>query len=71
MLRSLVNRRVLGFAAVIAGLLAVVLWPTVAHVDVAGVLTGPLVVTVDEEGVTRVRDRFIVSAPVSGRVLRI
>jgi HlyD family secretion protein len=30
-----------------------------------------LVVTVDEEGVTRVRDRYIVSAPVSGRVLRI
>ena len=32
---------------------------------------GPLVVTVDEEGVTRVRDRFVVSAPLSGRVLRI
>jgi HlyD family secretion protein len=28
-------------------------------------------VTVDEEGVTRVRDRFVVSSPVSGRVLRI
>ena len=35
------------------------------------VARGPLVVTVDEEGVTRVRDRFVVSAPVSGRVLRI
>jgi HlyD family secretion protein len=71
MLRLLVNRRVLGFAAVIGGLLAVVLWPTAVQVDVAAVSTGPLVVTVDEEGVTRVRDRFIVSAPVSGRVLRI
>lgn len=71
MLRLLTNRRVLGFAAVIAGLLAVVLWPTAVQVDVAAVSTGPLVVTVDEEGVTRVRDRFIVSAPVSGRVLRI
>jgi HlyD family secretion protein len=71
MLRMLVNRRVLGLAAVIAGLLAVVLWPTAVQVDVAAVSTGPLVVTVDEEGVTRVRDRFIVSAPVSGRVLRI
>jgi HlyD family secretion protein len=30
-----------------------------------------LTVTVDEEGVTRVRDRFVVAAPVSGRVLRI
>ena len=71
MLRLFTNRRVLGFAAVIAGLLAVVLWPTAVQVDVAAVSTGPLVVTVDEEGVTRVRDRFIVSAPVSGRVLRI
>jgi HlyD family secretion protein len=52
-------------------LLAVVLWPTAVQVDVAAVSTGPLVVTVDEEGVTRVRDRFVVSAPVSGRVLRI
>ena len=71
MLRLLVNRRVLGFAAVIAGLFTVVLWPTAVQVDVAAVSTGPLVVTVDEEGVTRVRDRFVVSAPVSGRVLRI
>ena len=71
MLRLLTSRRVLGFAVVVAGLLAVVLWPTSVQVDVAAVSTGPLVVTVDEEGVTRVRDRFVVSAPVSGRVLRI
>ena len=71
MLRLLTNRRVLGFAAVIVGLLAVALWPTAVQVDVAAVSTGPLVVTVDEEGVTRVRDRFIVSSPVSGRVLRV
>ncbi len=39
--------------------------------DVGTVSRGPLVVTVDDEGVTRVRDRFVVSAPVAGRVLRI
>ena len=71
MLRLLVNRRVLAFAAIIAGLLAVVLWPTAVQVDVASLSTGPLALTIDEEGVTRVRDRFVVSAPVSGRVLRI
>ena len=32
---------------------------------------GPLVVTMDEEGETRVRDRYVVSAPVMGRVERI
>ena len=71
MLRLLTNRRVLGSAVVIAGLITIVLWPATLPVDVAPVSRGPLVVTVDEEGVTRVRERFIVSAPVSGRVLRI
>jgi HlyD family secretion protein len=47
------------------------MWPTTVPVDVGTVTRGPLVVTVDEEGVTRVRDRFVISAPVSGRVLRI
>ena len=39
MVRLLVNRRVLGFAAVVAGLLTVVLWPTAVQVDVAAVST--------------------------------
>src|SRR6185295_16728097 len=30
-----------------------------------------LTVTIDEDGETRVRDRFVVTAPVSGEVLRI
>jgi HlyD family secretion protein len=71
MLRLLTNRRVLGSAVLIGVLIAVVLWPTTYPVDVAPVARGPLTVTVDEEGVTRVRDRFVVAAPVSGRVLRI
>jgi HlyD family secretion protein len=71
MLRLLANRRLLGATAVIGVLIAVALWPNTTDVDVASVASGPLIVTVDEEGVTRVRDRFIVSAPVSGRVLRI
>ena len=32
---------------------------------------GPLVVTVDEEAETRVRDVFVLSAPVTGRLRRI
>ena len=71
MLRLLKNRRVLGSVAFIAVLIAVVMWPTTFQVDVASITRGPLIVTVDEEGVTRVRDRFVVSAPLSGRVLRI
>ena len=71
MLRVLTDRRVLLSIAVIGGLLAIALWPRTVVVELASVARGPLVVTVDEEGRTRVRDRFIVAAPVAGRVLRI
>jgi HlyD family secretion protein len=70
-LRLLTNRRVLVSAAVVGILLAVALWPSVVPVDIGAVSRGPLVVTIDEEGRTRVRDRFVVSAPVAGRIVRI
>jgi len=47
------------------------MWPSSVPVDVATVERGPMKVTVDEEGETRVHDRFVVSAPVAGEVLRI
>ncbi len=47
------------------------LWPRPELADIESVTRGPLVVTVDEEGETRVRERFVVSAPVLGRLLRI
>ncbi len=71
MRRLLLNRRILTAAAVIAGLLAIALWPRATTVEAGAVSRGALVVTVDEEGTTRVRDRFIVSSPLAGRVLRI
>jgi HlyD family secretion protein len=40
-------------------------------VDLAEVKRGPLTVTVEEEGKTRVRERYLVSAPVAGYVRRI
>lgn len=60
-----------GFAIAGAAALWAALSPTVLEIEVASVARGPLRVTVDEEGETRLRRRFIVSAPVSGRVLRI
>lgn len=57
-------------AVLIAGF-ALALRPNPFPVDVATVGRGPLRVTVDEEGETRVRDRFVVSAPFTGRILRI
>jgi HlyD family secretion protein len=65
------HRHALFGVLAVAAVVALALWPETAGVDAAVVTRGPLVVTVDEEGRTRVRDRFVVSAPVSGRVLRI
>lgn len=45
--------------------------PNPVPVDLAPVTRGPLRVTLDEEGETRIRDRFVVSAPFTGRILRI
>jgi len=69
--RLLKDRRILLSVLVIGSLVGVGLWPRAVSVDVARVSRGPLVVTIDEEGRTRVRERFVVAAPVSGRLLRI
>lgn len=59
---------------VILAVLAVVVWgflPKPAVVDTATIARGQLSVTIDEEGRTRVRDRFVTFAPVAGRMDRI
>lgn len=60
----------------IAGLLAtlvvialLVMRPTVLEVDVTVVEPGPLMVTIDEDGMTRLRDHATIAAPVPGRLL--
>lgn len=66
-------KKVLMFAvpAAVLAALALGLRASPAPVDVATVSRGPLRVTLDEEGETRIRDRFVVSAPFAGRILRI
>ncbi len=65
------RRLVIGTAAGIALALAYALFrPDPVPVDVAPVVRGELRVTVDEEGETRVRDRFTITAPTAGRLLR-
>lgn len=52
----------------------VLLWaflPRPVPVETAKVSRGPLRVTVEEEGKTRLRDRFVVSAPVTGYARRV
>ncbi|HJQ66278.1 MAG TPA: efflux RND transporter periplasmic adaptor subunit [Gemmatimonadales bacterium] len=54
-----------------AAFLVYTLRPTSLSVDTATAAHGPLRVTIDDEGRTRVRDRYVVMAPVAGRVSRI
>jgi HlyD family secretion protein len=63
--------RVLVVVVIAAIILAVALWPSPIEIDIARVERGAMQVTIDEEGETRVRERFVVSAPVMGRVERI
>lgn len=46
------------------------LWPRPVLVDVAAVGHGPLEVTVEDEGTTRIREVYVVSAPATGKMLR-
>ena len=57
--------------AAAAGAFALILIPDPVPVETTEVTAGPLQATVDEDGETRAHDRFVLSAPVSGRVLRI
>ncbi len=63
--------RVLAVIAVVAVVAALAFWPSSIEVDAVEVTRGPMQVTIDEEGETRVRQRFVVSAPVAGRLQRI
>jgi HlyD family secretion protein len=45
-------------------------WPQAVLVEAVAVTRGPMVVTIEEEGRTRVIDRYIISAPVDGVTCR-
>lgn len=47
------------------------LWPEPVRVETALATWGPLRVTVNEEGKTRIRERYLVSAPISGHLRRL
>jgi HlyD family secretion protein len=55
----------------VIALLATAFRPSPIQVDATHARRGPLRVTVEAEGKTRVRDRFVIAAPVAGRLSRI
>jgi HlyD family secretion protein len=69
-----VTPRRVALAAAALGLAALAwlaLRPPALPVEVGEVTRGPLRVSIDEEGETRVRERFVVAAPAAGHLLRI
>jgi HlyD family secretion protein len=68
-----VRRRILVISVGLVVTLAVAygFLPKPVAIDAAPAQRGPLRVTVEEEGRTRVKDRFVVSAPVAGYLRRI
>jgi HlyD family secretion protein len=60
--------------AVLCGIVAAVFWallPERVPVEVRPVSRGPLAVRVSDDGVTRIKERYIVSAPLAGRMSRV
>jgi len=62
---------VLLVAAMIVAGLGYAFLPEPIEVDLVAVERGMLRVTVDEDGKTRIREKYVVSAPLNGRILRI
>lgn len=62
---------ILAAAAIAVAGVALAMRPRPLTVETARVTRGPMEVTVDADGRTRVRDRYVVAAPVAGRVARI
>lgn len=45
--------------------------PKPVAVDLGEVTEGPMMVTIDEDGETRIREPYVISAPLAGRLLRV
>ncbi|MFN0085393.1 MAG: efflux RND transporter periplasmic adaptor subunit [Blastocatellia bacterium] len=72
MKKSLLKKILIGGA--VAGIVALIAYsfrPTPINVETAQVERGLLRTTIDAEGKTRVRDRFVVASPIAGKLTRI
>ncbi len=66
------TQRIIGLSVAIAAvILFFVFRPTPLPVESGMVNRGALQVTLDGEGVTRVNDRFVLAAPVTGKLVRV
>jgi HlyD family secretion protein len=70
--KKLTRSVLIGFAALLllAGL-SFAFWPRATMVDLGKVTRGDMRLTVNEQGKTRVRDAYVISMPIDGRLLRV
>ncbi|MDJ0514458.1 MAG: HlyD family efflux transporter periplasmic adaptor subunit [Methyloceanibacter sp.] len=62
------------YALIVASIIGVVtwsFWPSPILVETATVERGTFIATVDEDGKTRVRERYVVASPLAGRTTRV
>jgi len=60
-----------GGALLVIALAIIAVWPSAVEVEVASVDRGAIRATIVDEGRTRMREVYVVSAPVPGRLLRV
>jgi HlyD family secretion protein len=67
------RRKLFVIIIIVAVVLATVygFYPKAADVDLVDVTRGPLQVTIEEEGRTRLKDRFVITAPTAGYLERV
>lgn len=60
-----------GIGLAVIAMAVIALRPRALTVEVAAVRRGPLEVAISAEGRTRIHDRFVIAAPVTGKLARI
>lgn len=62
---------IVAFLGLLVAAMVAAFQPQPVRVDVQTIQRGPLTVTVRDDGVTRLRERYVVSTPIAGRLRRI
>lgn len=62
---------IIGFVLFVGAILLYAFWPRAIAVDIAQVKTEPMRLTISEEGKTQVHQAYVVSAPITGKLLRV
>ncbi len=72
-MKPVTRRRLLylGVGLLVLGALVYGFWPKPIPVDIATATVGPLVVTIEEEGQTRIQERYIIRSPIMGYADRV